>query len=153
MSVKQVVQQQRQRIVDQNYPMNFPSPPKGEWLKTVRQALGMSGAQLAKRLRASRGRVAQAELAEQGGVATLNSMSKMAEAMGCRFVYAIVPPHKVETLILTQARKKAAAIVAIASKHMALENQALPKEKIEEQIEYVARQIIAEHPSSIWDDR
>lgn len=73
--------------------------------------------------------------------------------MGCRFVYAIVPPHKVETLILTQARKKAAAIVAIASKHMALENQALPKEKIEEQIEYVARQIIAEHPSSIWDDR
>jgi hypothetical protein len=59
--------------------------------------------------------------------ATFKSMRAMAEAMGCRFVYAVVPPDSIENLILTQARKKATALVGTASKHMALEDQLLPK--------------------------
>jgi len=44
----------------------------------------------------------------------------MAEAMGCRLVYAIVPANgSVDDLILLQARKKARALVTQAGTHMA----------------------------------
>jgi predicted DNA-binding mobile mystery protein A len=58
-------------------------------LKTVRKAIGMSGSQLANRLGVTKGRVSQAESAELSGSATLKSMHSMAQAMNCRFVYAV----------------------------------------------------------------
>jgi len=46
-------------------------------------------------------------------------MEDFAEAMGCRFVYAIVPPEgRVESLVAAQARRKAQALVARASAHI-----------------------------------
>jgi predicted DNA-binding mobile mystery protein A len=123
------------------------------WLRTVRKALGMSGPQLAKRMKVTRARIAQAELAERSGAATLKSMRSMAAAMGCQFVYAIVPPGPVEDLILAQARKKAAALVGTASKHMALESQALPDESISSEVETLARELVQERPSELWNDK
>jgi predicted DNA-binding mobile mystery protein A len=134
MSVKTLVQQQYQRIADSAVgKADLEKPPEG-WLRTVRKALGMSGAQLAARMGVTRGRVAQAENAELSGGATLKSMQATAQAMGCKFVYAIVPPVRVEDLIMAQARKKAMALVGTASKHMALEDQALPNDKIAQEI-------------------
>src|ERR1700716_2933021 len=102
MSVKTVVQQQYQRIVDSAASCaSLQTPPEG-WLRTVRKALGMSGAQLAKKMRVTRARIAQAEHAELNGGVTLKSMQAMAEAMGCRFVYAIVPPHHIEDIVTAQ---------------------------------------------------
>ena len=90
MSVKAIVQQQYKRIVDNAAShAALQTPPEG-WLRTVRKALGMSGAQLARKMGVTRARVAQAEHAELSGGATLKSMQAAAEAMGCRFVYAIV---------------------------------------------------------------
>src|SRR5437667_9934834 len=107
MTVKTIARQQYQRIVDSvTNCAGLRRPPEG-WLRTVRKALGMSGAQLAKKMGVTRARIAQAELAELNGGVTLKSMQAAAEAMGCRFVYAIVPPRRVEDIVMTQARKKA----------------------------------------------
>src|SRR5882757_4607247 len=153
MSVKNVVQEQYQRIVDaagSNAAQRI--PPEG-WLRTVRKALGMSGAQLAKRMRVTRARVAQAEHSELTGGVTLKSMQATAEAMGCRFVYAIIPASgRIEDIITAQARKKAMAIVGTASKHMALENQTLPDDKIAQEVERLTREIAQEMPSDFWGD-
>src|SRR3954471_1560810 len=115
MSVRTVVQQQYRNIIDSaaSSVSGIKIPPEG-WLRTVRKALGMSGAQLAQRMGVSRARVAQAEQAELAGGVTLKSMQATAEAMGCKFVYAIVPQRRVEDVIMAQARKKAAAIVGTA---------------------------------------
>ena len=52
------------------------SQPLSEgWLKTVRQAPGMSGPQLAKRLGVTKGRISQAEAAELEGGVTLKTMN------------------------------------------------------------------------------
>jgi predicted DNA-binding mobile mystery protein A len=150
MSVKTVVQQQYQRIVDSAAShAALQTPPEG-WLRTVRKALGMSGAQLAKTMKVTRARVAQAERAELDGAVTLKSMQTMAEAMGCRFVYAIVPPQRIEDVIMAQARKKAVALVGTASQHMALESQALPDDKIAQAVEHLTREIAAEMPRDFW---
>ena len=153
MSAKQVARQQYQRIVDGVVSHAAQKTPPEGWLRTVRKALGMSGAQLAKKTGVTRARVAQAENAELSGGITLKSMQATAAAMGCRFVYAIVPPERIEGLIMAQARKKATAVANIASQHMALESQALSEEKIAQEIERLTREIAQEMPPDLWNDK
>jgi predicted DNA-binding mobile mystery protein A len=154
MSVDQIVRQQYRSIVD-NARGDFAKirvPPEG-WMRTMRKALGMSGAQLARRMSVTRARVAHAEHAELSGSTTLKSMQMAAEAMGCRFVYAIVPAENTQALIEAQARLKAAAIVGTASRHMALESQVLPAVRIEEEIDRLAGEFIQKMPPAFWDDK
>jgi predicted DNA-binding mobile mystery protein A len=152
MSVKAIVQQQYRTIVDAAAAAyaGLKIPPEG-WLRTVRNALGMSGAGLARKMGVTRARVTQAEHAELTGGVTLKSMQTMAEAMGCRFVYAIIPlSGRVEDIITAQARKKAIALVGTASTHMALEDQALPDDKIAQEVERLTREIAREMPPDFW---
>jgi predicted DNA-binding mobile mystery protein A len=155
MTVKAIVQQQYRSKVD-NAAANLgglKTPPEG-WMRTVRTALGMSGSDVAKKMGVTRARITKVEHAELTGGVTLKSMQVMAEAMGCRFVYAIIPSSgRVEDLITAQARKKAEGIVEIASKHMALENQALPDENITQEVERLTREITQEMPSDFWSDK
>jgi predicted DNA-binding mobile mystery protein A len=153
MVIKTIVQQQYQGIIDSAAPgyATLKNPPEG-WLRTVRKALGMSGAQLATKMGVTRARIAQAEHAELSGGATLKSMQAAAEAMGCRFVYAVVPEKRIEDLITTQARKKAIALVATASTQMALESQTLPDAKIAEEVERLTREIAREMAPDFWND-
>jgi predicted DNA-binding mobile mystery protein A len=154
MRVKKVARQQYQAIVDKAAPYAVAmSVPSEGWLRTARKALGMSGAQLARRLGLTRARIAHAEQDEISGSVTLKSMQAAAEAMGCKFVYAIVPPKTVEDLISAQAHKKAVAIVNIAGEHMALESQLMPDKKIREEVERLARDIAHEIPPNLWDEK
>jgi len=155
MSVKTIVQQQYNSTVDNAAAslLGLKTPPEG-WLRTVRSALGMSGSEVAKRLGVTRARVTTAEHAEITGGITLKSMQALAEAMGCRFVYAIIPPSgRIEDIITAQARKKAIGIVGTTSTHMALENQKLPDEKIAQEVERLTREIAQEKPSDFWNDK
>lgn len=156
MSVKDTVTRQYQTIVDRAASrfsgQETSLPPEG-WIATVRKALGMSGPQLAKRLRVTRARINKAERAESGGGVTLKTMRSVAEAMGCRFVYAIVPEDQIESVIAAQARKKARAVVSKASDHMALELQSLTKAQNDEQVERIAQDLIRAMPSDLWTDR
>lgn len=126
--------------------------PREGWIATVRKALGMSGTQLAKRLGVTRARISQAERAEVVGGVTLKTMRATAEAMGCRFVYAIVPETRVEDIIAAQAHVKARAVVAKASAQMALEDQALSRTQNAEEIERVADELMRAMPSDFWKD-
>jgi predicted DNA-binding mobile mystery protein A len=153
MSVKSLVHQQYQRLVDNAAShAGLRAPPEG-WLRTVRKALGMSGAQLARRMGVTRARIAQAEHAELNGVATLKSMQLAAEALGCRFVYAVLPEKRIEDVIAAQARKKAMALVGRASTHMALESQTLPNHKIAAEVERLASDLARDMPPDFWSDK
>ena len=126
--------------------------PKEGWLRTLRTALGMSGTQLAKRLGVTKARISKAEQDEPHGSVTLKTMQTMAEAMDCKFVYAIVPKQKVEDVIKQRAIEKARGQVKAASTHMALEAQSLSKEQLEYEIERIAAQMVDKMPSDFWND-
>ena len=152
MGVKQTAREQYRGIVDLAQGSAIHVPQEG-WIRTVRKALGMSGAQLARRLAVTRARVAQAEKAELDGGVTLKSMQMMAEAMGCRFVYAFEPPATIiENVVIAQARHKAEAIVRLAAKHMALENQALPEPATQQEIARVMADLLHDMPADFWDE-
>lgn len=150
MAIKQVVLHQYQRIVDASrHNAGLATPPEG-WLRTVRKALGMSGPQLGKRLGITRARISQLEQAEISGAVTIKTMQTAAEALGCRFVYAIIPDKTTEEIIAQQARRKATALVSTASKHMALEDQALDDDAISREIERIASDLIRRMPPDFW---
>lgn len=155
MSVKATAARQYRAIVDRAA-MSIgkqPSLPGEGWIATARKALGMSAAQLARRLGVTRARVSQAEQAELSGGVTLKTMHAAAQAMGCRFVYAIVPVNgRVEDVIVAQARKKAQALVEKANVHMALELQSLPEEKNRAEVERITNDLVRTMPANFWAD-
>jgi predicted DNA-binding mobile mystery protein A len=152
MELKKVVATQYKEIVNKAVApaMNLKIPPEG-WIHTVRAALGMSVIQLASRLNVSRALIARAEKAELNNAVTLKTMNKFAEAMGCRFVYAIVPKENIDALILKQARLKAKYLVNKANIQMALEDQLLSDEKIQFEIDRLTQEIINGKHSDLWD--
>ena len=153
MSVKDIVQKQYQQIVNTSASSaNQLVMPAEGWLITARKALGMSAAELARRMGKSRALVSQTEKAEQEGGVTLKTMTAMAEAMNCKFVYAIVPEDSMEAVLSDQARKKAKQLVERSSTHMALEDQALSKHEMVQEIERLAKELLRDMPSDFWKD-
>ena len=65
--------------------------PSGGWLRTVRKALGLSAAAMARDLKVSPSAVFQMERAEWKDTITLRRLEDAARAMSCQLVYAIVP--------------------------------------------------------------
>ena len=151
--MKKIITHQYQEIVDNaaRRVAGLPVPPEG-WLRTMRNALGMSGAQLARRLGVSRAQVAQAEKNELAGVITLKTLKYMAEGMGCRIVYAIVPENSAGDLVARRAREKAEQLIRKTSAHMALEQQSLDKKQLSFELERLQRELINEMPSDLWND-
>jgi len=154
MSFDRVVLKQYQERVNQAFHQlgGFTRPVSEGWLKTVRKALGMSGPQLAKRLGVSKAQVSKTEKGELAGSVTLRTMQNTAEAMNCRFVYAVIPETEVERIVKKQAVKLAKARVKAASTQMALEDQALEKEKLDAEVERIAAEIVEKMPSDLWSD-
>src|SRR5580693_4421198 len=67
-----------------------PRPSKG-WIRTIRQVLGVSSGELARRLGTSRQLPLQLETAEAEDRITLKSLRAAANALDCDLVYALVP--------------------------------------------------------------
>lgn len=125
--------------------------PLGGWIATFQEAIGMSAPALAERLGVSRNSVYSSIQNEQAGTISLNQLDKMAEAMGGKLVYAIIPREgPVEEIIIAQARKKARRIIQRTRAHMALEEQTEGLRSEEEMIEELAGEIAREMPRDFW---
>ena len=85
-SQKRIVQQK----IDIFSKLNEPIPPSG-WVKAIRGSLGMTIRQLADRVGVGHGSIAELEKREPKKKVTLESLERVARAMDCKVVYAIVP--------------------------------------------------------------
>ncbi len=153
MGIDSVVVKQYRDKVNQAYTRfgGFSMPPNG-WLRMVRNALGMSGTQLANRLGVTKARISKAEQDELTGSVTLKTMKNMAAAMNCRFVYAVVPENEIEEIIKKRAFDKAREQIKSASTQMALEAQALNNKQLAFAVDELASEIIEKMPSDLWNE-
>jgi len=104
-------------------------PGRG-WIKAIREAIGMTTGQYAKRLGVSQPRVAALEKAEADGVVTLKTLRQAAEALDCDFVYALVPRKPLDQVVKDRARDVAERQLARTDQTMRLENQAVSKSRM-----------------------
>jgi predicted DNA-binding mobile mystery protein A len=128
------------------------APVKG-WLRSIREALGMSGKQLGKRLEVSQPRVVQLEKDELSGALTLKTMRQAAEAMDCVFVYAVVPRTSLEETMHRQARKVATERLSRTSHTMLLEDQMVSNDEQKKMFEDKVEDLIRNIPNDFWSDK
>jgi len=117
-----------------------PRPAKG-WIWAMRQALGVSSGELARRMGTSRQLPLQLEKGEAEDRITLRSLRAMAAALDCDLVYALVPrAGSLEESIEGRARDEARFRVLGVEHSMALEGQAAGA--IGEAVEAETRRIV-----------
>ncbi len=124
-------------------------PPKG-WVRAVRDALGMSGAQLGRRMGVTAQSVADLEKSEASGTIQLKTLRRVAEALDCVVVYALLPRSSLEDMVQGRAREIARKELVRIAHTMDLEAQGLSQEEREEQIETFIRDHLRER--DLWED-
>lgn len=121
--------------------------PRGQsWIKTVREAIGMTAIQLAKRLGVTQPRIAKMESNEEN--LKLSTMKKVAVALNCEFVYYFKPKTSFQDFVKDQAQMKAKEILKNVNLNMALENQDI---SLEETTEDIVNDFINNKTKLIWD--
>ena len=126
-------------------------PPRG-WIKSIREALGMTTAQLGRRLGVSQPRVTAIEKGEVQGSLTLESLEKAAHALDCRLVYALVPREPLRDTIRKRAEHKARSKLASTGHSMALEAQSVEPEAAAEQLQRLISRLLDKAGSELWDE-
>ena len=126
-------------------------PPRG-WIKAIREALGMTTAQLAGRMGVSQPRAVEIEKAERESAITLDTLVRAAQALDCKLVYAFVPRKPLQELVAERARLIAKKRLSVTGHHMALEAQSVSDADEKEQFEQLMRQIIEKAGSELWKE-
>jgi predicted DNA-binding mobile mystery protein A len=152
MSVTRTKQRQAQDKINKAYLLaEGLANPLGGWIATFQEAIGMGAPALAERLGISRNSVYGSIQNEKAGTISLQQLDKMAEAMGGRLVYAIIPRDgAVEEIVMAQARNKAKRIIQRTRAHMALEDQTEGLRSEKTMIDELATDIIREKRRDFW---
>jgi predicted DNA-binding mobile mystery protein A len=129
-----------------------PRPPKG-WLRAIRDALGMTTAQFGRRLGVSQPRIIELEQSEVSGGVTLNTLQCAAEALGCRFVYALVPEQPLEDTVRSRAQLIAARQLAAVEHTMRLEDQSVTSKKVSKELLQRRIEDLMLRPARLWDEK
>ena len=129
-------------------PSRFQAPVRG-WIKVVREGLGMSSAQLAKRLGVRQPSGVALEQSEAKGTTEVATLRRVAEALGCALVYALVPKKPLEAVVRERARAVLRRRRAPVEHSMALEDQAVPAQDSEAGIDEFLRET---NPRRLWDE-
>jgi len=127
-------------------------PPKG-WVKAIRDSLGMTAEQLARRIGVTKPRVYEIERSELNGAITLDSLERAARAMDCQLVYALVPRQPLQNMVEQRALLEAKRRVRAAAHTMALEDQAVDEKDLREQIEALAKELLNQRGSTLWEEK
>ena len=142
----------RRKIMDkvrifQGYSLN--QPHKG-WICALRNSLGMTTTQLAKRVGISQPALVHHEKRERSGSITIQSLRKIAAAMNCKFVYYFVPNEDLENFIERKAEEKALKLLRNIEHTMALEDQSVSRSESQHQLKDLVEEL-KENPKKIWE--
>jgi predicted DNA-binding mobile mystery protein A len=132
--------------------VHLPSRPRIGWIASVRQALGMSKTQLAKRIDITRPSLDELESNELKETITLASMRKIADALGCDVHYILVPRKPLEQMIAERAMKKASTKLGRVNQSQALEASALEAASLSGAVVDLAKEYEVNRPADLWND-
>ncbi len=126
-------------------------PPRG-WTRAIREALGMTADQLGQRLGVTQERALAIEKAEVRGTITLGNLQRAAQALGCRFVYALIPEKPLDEMVKARASRLAIQRLKSAGHNMALEAQSVEASDERDELDRLTRQLMERGGSALWND-
>jgi predicted DNA-binding mobile mystery protein A len=125
------------------------TPPRG-WLKEVREALGRTERQQAERLNIASSTLHKSEQSEADERISLGQLRKLADALDCELVYALIPRMPLPQVVQEQAKKLATAEVFGVAHTMGLEDQRPTDERIQKQVTRRAEELLRGKWSDLW---
>ncbi len=128
--------------------VNQSRPIRG-WIRAIREALGMTAEQLGKRLGVKQPSVVAFEQSEEKGTIELATLRRVAEALDCRLVYALVPNKPLEQTVRDRARLFARRRLEPIEHSMALEDQKVARKESEAVIDEMLRET---SPRRFWEE-
>lgn len=121
--------QQARRMLDQKLqglqPTEQYRPPAKGWIRAIRNSLGLSSANLGNLVGVRSQSIDDLEKNEAAGSISLDALRRVANAMDCTLVYALVPNDSLEALVQRRAEDLARVAVTGTAHTMALEDQAV----------------------------
>ena len=127
-----------------------PRPSRG-WIRAVRETLGMTTRQLAERLGMKQPSLVELEQGEAAGTITVKTLERVAEALGCRLVYALMPIQPLTKTLEEQAIKVARQKLAAVDQTMRLEDQAVHEQATRNATERRLVEELLRRPARLWD--
>ena len=125
------------------------APPAKGWIRAMREGLGMTAEQLAKRLGVTQVTLSKLEQSEARGTIQLATLRRVAEAMNSTLVYALVPAEPLEKIVQNRARRVANDHLKHIQHTMRLENQGLTPEEQEKHLaDYIRNEL---DPRLLWN--
>jgi predicted DNA-binding mobile mystery protein A len=113
----------------------------------------MTTAQMASRLGVQQPRVIELEKGEVSGNITVQSLERAASALGCRFVYALVPIKPLTQTLEDRALRVADQKIASVEQTMRLEDQRVDDQEGRKKM---IQRLVAEllhRPARLWDEK
>jgi predicted DNA-binding mobile mystery protein A len=126
-------------------------PPRG-WIRAIREAIGMTTAQLGARMKVRQPRIVELEKAEVSGNITMRSLERAAEALGCRVVYALVPLKPLTTTLEERAVQVAERQLSSVEQSMRLEAQGVDDAEQRKRTRQRLAHELLRRPARLWDD-
>jgi predicted DNA-binding mobile mystery protein A len=123
-------------------------PPVRGWIKAVRGALGMTTAQLARRLGVKQPSVVALEQSEAKGTVELATLRRAAAALDCTVVYALIPHKPLERAVRDRARAFARRRREPVEHSMLLEDQKVKGRDSKARLDEIVRET---NPRLFWD--
>jgi predicted DNA-binding mobile mystery protein A len=134
---------------DEMRPIAKFAPPVRGWIKAVRQAIGMSSSQLARRLGVKQPTVIEMEQSEMKGTIQLATLRRAAEALDCTLVYVLIPNKPLKAMVRDRARKLARRRLEAVDHTMLLEDQKVSTDDVDLRLDELAENI---DPRALWDE-
>ncbi len=125
------------------------APGRG-WLKEIREALGRTQRQQADRIGITGPTLLKSEQAEIDERIGLGQLRRLADALDCDLVYALVPRKPLTQMVEDQAMRIAKAEVMGVAHTMSLESQRPADERLNKQIARRKDQLLSGRWSALW---
>lgn len=127
------------------------NPPRRGWVRAIQEALGITNVQLAKRLGLRPQTIEDMQGYEVSGTIKLQTLRKLAEALGCRVVYAVVPAEPLDEIRRNRAREVARRQIQRVTHSMNLEDQGISSTEEDRQLEILVQKLLAGNPKKLWE--
>jgi len=128
----------------------IPVEKLGQRIKDLREALGMTQRQMARKLKVKQPVISRIE--ENAESCTLKTLVKTARALECDFMGAVVAGEPLNTLVRNQAEKAARRILSRTYANMAMEKQAPGKSAYDRQLKQMIEELSANPSSELWEE-
>ena len=122
----------------------------GSRLRDIREVLGLTQKQLAKKLKVKQPLIARIE--KDIRFCSINTLSRITDALECELMVAVASKKPLEKIIQKRAEMTAKKILGRTFSSMALEKQSPGSEAYKFQLKKLTEELAADPGPSLWED-